>query len=91
MQHLRGYARKHGINFVVPGQKAVLVGGITNACREFIVLRFDPNAYCSQLEGSKTGTKEIMRAAGLPTADSVVFTDHDAAAEYVKAYGALIW
>ena len=49
-----------------------------------------PTAAAAQLEGSKTFTKEICDAAGIPTALWERFDDADAAREFVRRRGAPI-
>jgi phosphoribosylamine--glycine ligase len=49
-----------------------------------------PTAAAAQLEGSKTFTKEIAEAAGIPTAKWERFEDAEAAREFVRRRGAPI-
>ena len=49
-----------------------------------------PTAAAAQLEGSKTFTKEIADAAGIPTAQWERFEDAEAAREFVRRRGAPI-
>ena len=51
---------------------------------------FGPSAAAAQLEGSKTFTKEVADAAGVPTAAWARFTDPAAARAYIRAQGAPI-
>ncbi len=71
--------------FIAPGP---LVLGIKDAMAAAGVPCFGPDAYGAQLEGSKAFAKEVMRAAGVPTADFGVFDDADAARAYIRANGA---
>jgi phosphoribosylamine--glycine ligase len=79
------YIQKAGVDFVVPGPELPLVNGIRDACAAIQVPCFGPDSYAAQLEGSKIFSKEIMRAAGVPTADYAVFSDYAEAAAYVRA------
>ncbi|MDR2488850.1 MAG: phosphoribosylamine--glycine ligase [Desulfovibrio sp.] len=76
--------REKAVDFVIPGPELSLVRGIVDACREAGVPCFGPERKAAMLEGSKAFAKEIMREAGVPTADFRVFDDHDAAARYVR-------
>ena len=49
---------------------------------------FGPDAYAAGLEGSKAFAKEVMNAAGVPTAAHETFTDIRAARAYVEKIGA---
>ena len=63
-------AKKHNPDLVVIGPEAPLVAGVADELRsaEFVV--FGPSKAAAVLEGSKAFAKEIMQAAGVPTADS---------------------
>ena len=58
-----------GIDLVVIGPEAPLVAGFVDACT---VPAFGPSAAAAQLEGSKAFAKEVMFAAGVPTAEYAV-------------------
>ncbi len=47
-------------------------------------LVFGPSAQAAQLESDKGWSKKLMRAASIPTADARIFTDPDAADEYLN-------
>jgi phosphoribosylamine--glycine ligase len=78
------FVRANRIDFVIPGPELPLVNGIVDACAREGVLCFGPVAYAARLEGSKAFAKEIMREAGVPTADFAVFNDCAAAEKYVR-------
>lgn len=82
------FALDEKIDLVVPGPELPLVLGIKDAMAAAGVPCFGPDAYGAQLEGSKAFAKEVMRAAGVPTADFGVFDDADAARAYIRANGA---
>ena len=79
--------RKHAIELVVIGPEDPLVAGLVDRLREAGILAFGPDRAAAQLEGSKAFSKELMREAGVPTADFRVFTDPDEAERYVRAAG----
>ena len=56
------------IDLVVVGPEAPLVAGLADALAAEGVRCFGPLAAAARLEGSKAFAKEIMRAAGVPTA-----------------------
>jgi phosphoribosylamine--glycine ligase len=82
------FALDNKIDLVVPGPELPLVLGIKDAMAAAGVPCFGPDAYGAQLEGSKSFAKEVMRAAGVPTAAFGVFDDADAARAYIRANGA---
>ncbi len=59
-----------GADLVVVGPEAPLVAGVADAVRARGVACFGPSAEAAELEGSKAFAKEIMDAAGVPTARS---------------------
>ncbi|HET8953110.1 MAG TPA: phosphoribosylamine--glycine ligase, partial [Solirubrobacteraceae bacterium] len=79
-----------GVELVVAGPEAPLVDGLADACAEVGVACFGPLAAAARLEGSKAYSKEVMLAAGVPTAaHSVVTTVEDGMAA-IAAYPAVI-
>jgi phosphoribosylamine---glycine ligase len=60
--------RRHRIDLVVIGPEAPLVAGAADALREAGIAVFGPSAAAARIEGSKAFAKEVMRAAGVPTA-----------------------
>ena len=60
---------------VVVGPEAPLVAGLADLLREHGHTVFGPSADAARLEGSKTFAKEVMVAAGVPTARSVSVQD----------------
>jgi phosphoribosylamine--glycine ligase len=63
-----------GIELVVGGPEAPLVAGLADACAAQGIACFGPLAAAARLEGSKAYAKEIMLAAGVPTAGHEVVT-----------------
>jgi phosphoribosylamine---glycine ligase len=63
-----GLARSHAIDLVVVGPEVPLVLGLADALRRFGVVVFGPSAAAARIEGSKSFAKEVMSAAGVPTA-----------------------
>ena len=69
-------------DLVVIGPEAPLVAGVADAVQAAGVACFGPSAAAAQLEGSKAFAKDVMAAAGVPTARAHVCTT---AAEVVAA------
>jgi phosphoribosylamine--glycine ligase len=83
-----GLASSLGADLVVVGPEAPLVAGVADAVRAAGIPAFGPSAAAARLEGSKAFAKEVMAAAGVPTADPVVVTDPAAAGAALDTFGA---
>ena len=74
-------AHNWGADLVVIGPEAPLVAGAADVCRDHGLACFGPSAAAAQIEGSKAFAKDVMAAAGVPTAGHWVVEGSDAAAE----------
>ncbi len=61
-------ARELAVDLVVVGPEAPLVAGVADALRQAGFATFGPGAAAAELEGSKAFAKDVMLAAGVPTA-----------------------
>jgi phosphoribosylamine--glycine ligase len=68
MVDLARMAKNQGIDFVVVGPEQPLADGLADACLELKLPCFGPLKLAAQLESSKAFAKEVMAAAGIPTA-----------------------
>lgn len=66
-------------DLVIVGPEAPLVAGAVAALEEAGIPAFGPSTEAARLEGSKVWAKEVMRDAGVPTADHLVLADRDTA------------
>ncbi len=82
--------RANAVGLVVVGPEAPLVGGIVDALEEAGITAFGPTKAAARLEGSKSFTKALCAARGIPTADFRCFETAVAARAYVSARGAPI-
>jgi phosphoribosylamine--glycine ligase len=87
---LAAAARDAGVDLVVVGPEAPLVAGLADALRAAGVRCFGPVAAAAQLEGSKAFSKEIMAAAGVPTAAYEVVGDVETGMAAITSYPAVI-
>jgi phosphoribosylamine---glycine ligase len=62
------FALEQGIELAIIGPEAPLVAGVSDALRSQGVAVFGPSKLAAQLEGSKSFAKQVMAAAGVPTA-----------------------
>jgi len=77
-----------GVDLVVVGPEAPLVAGVADAVRTAGIAAFGPTAEAARLEGSKAFAKEVMDAAGVPTARALVCTTPEEAAAALDELGA---
>jgi phosphoribosylamine--glycine ligase len=68
VEGLLGLCRQYQLDLVVVGPEAPLVAGIADRLRATGVTVFGPGAGAARIEGSKSFAKEVLRAAGVPTA-----------------------
>ncbi len=78
------FVKRAGIDFVVVGPEAPLVGGLVDECRTAGVKAFGPDKAAAQLEGSKAFAKDIMRKHSVPTGGYQAFDRAEAAKGYVS-------
>ena len=64
-------ARALDADLAVVGPEAPLVSGVADELRHAGVRVFGPGREAAQIEGSKSFAKDVMRAAGVPTAESL--------------------
>jgi phosphoribosylamine---glycine ligase len=86
-ENLLKFCKKEGIDLVVVGPEAPLVEGIVDRFQKEGIKIFGPSKYCSQLEGSKAFSKEMMKKLAIPTGEFDVFTDAEKAMDYVAKKG----
>ncbi|HET9128540.1 MAG TPA: phosphoribosylamine--glycine ligase [Propionibacteriaceae bacterium] len=80
-------AREVGADLVVIGPEAPLVAGVADVLRAAGFVVFGPSKDAARIEGSKAFAKEIMDAAGVPTAAARVCTTPEQAAAALDAFG----
>ncbi len=85
---LVAFAKEKAVDLVVPGPELPLTLGVVDAMKEAGIPCFGPVAACARLEGSKSFAKEVMQAAGVPTAAAGVFTNRADADAFAASYGA---
>jgi phosphoribosylamine--glycine ligase len=83
-------ARTNSIDFVVIGPEAPLVAGLADALADAGIRCFGPSAAAAELEGSKAFCKEVMVAAGVPTAGYSVAEDVEAGLAAVSSYPVVV-
>ncbi len=84
------FARTHQVDLVVVGPEGPLMAGVADLLQAAGVAVFGPVAGAARLEGSKAFAKEVMKAAGVPTADFQLFDTAAAAEAYARAKGKVV-
>ncbi|WP_250000686.1 phosphoribosylamine--glycine ligase [Actinoplanes sp. M2I2] len=75
-------------DLVVVGPEAPLVAGVADAVRAKGIACFGPSAAAARLEGSKAFAKDVMAAAGVPTARSYACTTAEEVSRALDDLGA---
>ena len=81
-------ARDLAADLVVVGPEAPLVAGAADALTEAGIPVFGPSREAARIEGSKAFAKEVMAAAGVPTARAVATSDLARVREAFEEFGA---
>jgi phosphoribosylamine--glycine ligase len=82
-----GLAASIGADLVVIGPEAPLVAGVADAVRQRGISCFGPSRLAAELEGSKAFAKDVMAAAGVPTAMAHVCTTAEEVSKALDAFG----
>jgi phosphoribosylamine---glycine ligase len=77
------FAKREGIGLTVVGPEEPLANGIVDVFQREGLRIFGPRKDAAELEGSKVFAKELMRQAGIPTADYRIFRSAPDAEHYV--------
>jgi phosphoribosylamine---glycine ligase len=77
------FAKREGIGLTVVGPEEPLTLGVVDAFQREGLRIFGPRRDAAELEGSKVFAKELMRQAGIPTADYRIFRSAPDAEHYV--------
>ncbi|MEX2128297.1 MAG: phosphoribosylamine--glycine ligase [Xanthobacteraceae bacterium] len=85
-----GFCKANKIDLAVVGPEAPLVAGLADHLGAAGIKVFGPKRAAAQLEGSKSFTKHICAANGIPTARFAEFRDRDLAIQHVAKTGAPI-
>jgi phosphoribosylamine---glycine ligase len=83
-------AERERVDLVVVGPEAPLVAGLVDELASRGIATFGPTREVARLEGSKVFAKEIMEAAGVPTAAHRVVTSVDDGLAAIAGYPAVI-
>jgi phosphoribosylamine---glycine ligase len=84
---LAAFVESNRVDLTVIGPEVPLVAGVADDFLDRGLAVFGPTAAAARLEGSKSFAKEVMAAAGVPTARAEVFDDPDTATRALDHFG----
>ena len=90
IEALSGWAASHRIDLTVVGPEGPLAAGIVDRFEKKGLSIFGPSMEAARVESSKVFSKDLMREAGVPTADYRTFTNLEGAEQWVRERGAPI-
>jgi phosphoribosylamine---glycine ligase len=86
VEGLAALAEREDAGLTVVGPEAPLVAGVVDALHERGRAAFGPSGAAARLEGSKAFAKEVMAAAGVPTAGWTAVDDVEAGMAAIDRY-----
>ena len=87
VEGLERAVREHQVELTIVGPEAPLAAGIVDRFQAQGLAIFGPTQAAARLETSKSFAKEVMAAAGVPTARSRTFDIYAEAVAYVQLHG----
>jgi len=81
---IEAFSREKGIDMVIVGPEAPLVGGLVDHLETAGIKAFGPSGKAAMLEGSKLFAKSIMKKYGVPTAGHWDFTGRTKVLEFIE-------
>ena len=84
---LLDFAKNNQIKLTVIGPEEPLSRGIADEFEKAGLAVFGPTEAAARIEASKAFAKDVMKAAGIPTANYAEFQDFEAAKSYVEKKG----
>ncbi|EFH87730.1 phosphoribosylamine--glycine ligase [Ktedonobacter racemifer] len=88
LEGLAAFAERNKIDYTIVGPEVPLIDGVVDIFQKRGLRVFGPNQAGAALEGSKAFTKELLTAAGIPTAQHRTFTEYEPARAYLEEHGA---
>jgi phosphoribosylamine--glycine ligase len=87
VKEIVAWASERAIDLTVVGPELPLTLGVADAFHAAGLKVVGPRQSAAKIEGSKAFGKDVMKAAGIPTADFRVFTDADEAEHHIRSLG----
>ena len=83
---LADFAQKNNVDLTVVGPEEPLSLGIVDEFQKRDLKIWGPSKAAAQIESSKAFSKELMKKAGVPTAEYEIFSNYDEALKYIEQY-----
>lgn len=80
------FCRDHDIKLIVIGPEGPLAQGLADRLARPGRTVFGPSADAARIEADKAYSKQLMRAASIPTAEARIFDNAEAAASFARAH-----
>ena len=80
------FAKNRKPDLTIVGSDDALAAGIVDEFESRNLLIFGPTRAAAEIESSKWFAKQVMRAAGVPTAQSEIFLDFSKAQQYLRGH-----
>jgi phosphoribosylamine--glycine ligase len=90
VEKFAAFAERERIDLTVVGPEAPLCAGIVDRFQLLGLRIFGPSKAAARMEGSKVFCKEILLKYKIPTAEAGIFSDANAARDYIRKKGAPI-
>jgi phosphoribosylamine--glycine ligase len=90
MPAIAAWCRTQGVDLVVVGPEGPLAEGLVDVLASYDVPAFGPTRSAARIESSKAYAKQLMRRAGVPTAEFATFSELRPAAAWIRERGAPI-
>ncbi len=78
-------ALREAVDLTIVGPEAPLAAGLVDRFDASALPVFGPTKAAARIESSKAFAKQVMSAAGVPTASATVYTDFESAAGHIRA------
>jgi phosphoribosylamine---glycine ligase len=79
------FAKSEKIGLAILGPESAVAAGVGDALRREGIPVFGPDRAAGRIESSKSFAKDLMRKAGIPTADFAAFSETAPAVEWARA------
>lgn len=84
-EKIAAFVKENGVTFVAVGPDQALADGAVDFLEAKGIPAFGPTKAASRIEWSKAYSKDLMKAAGIPTARYETFTSLDAARKFLES------
>ena len=84
-EKIKDFILNQNIDLIIVGPELPLVNGIVDYLQKYKINVFGPNKLASQLEGSKTFTKNLCKKYNIPTANFGIFYSKEKSVQFLRS------